>query len=44
MFANYHLVIFTIFKQDFKIWVCSLSLDDIERMAALHMNESSDSQ
>lgn len=30
------------FKEDFKTWVWSLSLDDIERMAALHMKESSD--
>ncbi|KAL9960821.1 hypothetical protein ACROYT_G034326 [Oculina patagonica] len=31
------------FREDFKTWVWSLSLDDIERMAALHLNESTDS-
>lgn len=30
------------FKEDFKTWVWSLSLDDIERMAALHLNESTE--
>lgn len=32
------------FKEDFKTWVWSLSLDDIERMAALHLREASDEQ
>lgn len=32
------------FKEDFKTWVWSLSLDDIERMAALHLREASDGQ
>lgn len=32
------------FMEDFKTWVWSLSLDDIERMAALHLREASDEQ
>lgn len=31
------------FREDFKTWVWSLSLDDIERMAVLHLNESTES-
>lgn len=29
------------FKEQFKTWISSLSLDDIERLATIHMNEAS---
>ncbi|XP_073228963.1 uncharacterized protein [Porites lutea] len=30
------------FKEDFKSWIWSLSLDDVERLASIHIKESSE--
>ena len=37
-----NLMAFFTCKQDFKSWIWSLSLDDVERLASIHIKESSE--